>query len=147
MNPHTKISGKTTAFGVGVKHGMTLIEVIMAVVIIAIAFYTLIAVYATTSQRNVTVETINDKLYLAQEKIEEYLTLPIASIVSVNPTTIEAANFRDYKYRILVTMVATSDLTTVVASSPYKKVSVMVWGGQPTTVMGTVEVDTLAVGW
>ena len=129
------------------KQGMTLVEVVMAIVIIAIAFYSLIAVYATTSQRNVTIETINDKLYLAQEKIEQYMTRPITSIVTVNPTTIEAANFSDYKYQILVTTVATSDLTTTVASSPYKKVRVMVWGGQPTSVMGTVEVDTLAVGW
>lgn len=129
------------------KKGMTLVEVVMATVIIAIAFYSLIAVYATTAQRNVTVETINDKLYLAQEKIEQYLTRPIASIVTVNPTTIESAGFSDYKYQILVTMVATSDLATTVASSPYKKISVLVWGGQPTNVMGTVEVDTLAVGW
>ena len=129
------------------KQGMTLIEVIMAVVIMGIAFYALLAVYATVAQRNVNVETINEKLYLAQEKIEEYLALPPASVVSVNPTTFESADFKDYKYQIIVTTVATSDLTTTVGSSPYKKVRVLLWGGQPKNSVGTVEIDSLAVSY
>lgn len=129
------------------KKGMTLIEVIMAVVIVAIAFYALVAAYATTSQRNVNVETINEKLYLAQEKMEEYLALPFNSVVTVSPTAFASANFTDYKYQIAVTMVATSDLTTSVGSSPYKKVQVMVWGGQPINSVGTIELDSLAVSY
>jgi prepilin-type N-terminal cleavage/methylation domain-containing protein len=143
MNPHTKIARKTTVFGVGVKRGMTLVEVVMAMVIIAIAFYALVAAYATTSQRNINVETINEKLYLAQEKMEEYLTLPFASIVTTSPSPFASANFTNYNYRIVTTLVATSDLTTSVGSSPYKKVQVMVWGGQPSNSVGTVELDSL----
>ena len=128
------------------KKGMTLIEVIMAIVVIAIAFYTLIAVYATVSQRNGRAETINEKLYLAQEKIEEYLAKPFSSVVTVNPTTFESSGFRDYTYRIIVTAVATSDLNTVVGASPYKKVRVQLWGGQY-DALGTVELTSLAVNY
>lgn len=146
MNPYTKCYCPAKDFGVGMKKGMTLIEVIMTMVIVAIAFYALVAVYATLSRRNVSIETINEKLYLAQEKMEEYLALPFNSVVTVNTTTIESANFRDYKYQILVTTVATSDLSTVVASSPFKKVQVKVWGGQ-TEASSTIELDSLAVSY
>ena len=129
------------------KKGMNLIEVIMAVVIIAIGFYALVAAYATASQRNINVETLNEKLYLAQEKMEEYLTLPFSSIVTVSPTGFASVNFTDYKYKIAVTSVATSDLSTSVGSSPFKKIQVMVWGGQPMNSIGTVELDSLAVGY
>ena len=126
------------------RKGMTLVETIMAIVVIAIAFYTLIAVYATVSQRNGKIETIDEKLYLAQEKMEEYLALPFSSVVTVNPTTFESVNFRDYRYQIIVTTVATSDLSTAVGASPYKKVRVQLWGGQYDAT-GTVELTSLAV--
>jgi prepilin-type N-terminal cleavage/methylation domain-containing protein len=127
------------------KKGMTLIEVIMAMVIIGIAFYTLIALYITLAPRNVLVENINKKISLAQEKIEEYLSRPFSKVTSVSPATITTPSFGQYKYSIVVTYVATSDLnTSVTGPTPFKNVKVRVWGG-PLDTLGTVELTSLMV--
>jgi prepilin-type N-terminal cleavage/methylation domain-containing protein len=125
------------------RSGMTLIEVIMALAVIGIAFYTLIAIYITLAPRDIRIENINTKLYLAQEKTEEYLPRNFGQIVSVNPTTFESASFRNYNYQIAVTYVATSDVNTAVAGpTPFKNVKVRVWGG-PIDKTASVEITTL----
>jgi prepilin-type N-terminal cleavage/methylation domain-containing protein len=127
------------------RKGLTLIEIIMAMVIIGIAFYTLIAIYITLAPRNIRVENINKKVYLAQEKMEEYLTRPFALIQTVNPKVYETPSFGQYAYSIVVTYVATSDLNTPVGGpTPFKNVKVRVWGG-PLDSWGTVEITSLGV--
>lgn len=125
--------------------GMTLIEIIMAMVIIGLAFYSLIAVFITLAPRGTRVENLNKKLYLAQEKIEETLTRSFSQVQSVNPTAFTGAGFISYNYQILVTYVATSDVNTPVGGpTPFKNVKVRVWGG-PVDLSSTVEITSLAV--
>ncbi len=126
------------------KKGLTIIEVIMAMVIIGIAFYTLIAIYVTLAPRDVRVENINKKIYLAQEKAEEFLAKPFTEAATVGATAFPG-NFGEYSYRIFVTRVAT-DLATPSSTAPFRKVQVQVWGG-PVDTLGTVEITGLLASY
>ena len=53
------------------KQGFSLIEMVIAIVIIGIAFYALISVFITVAPRNVNVEDITKATHLAFEKMEE----------------------------------------------------------------------------
>lgn len=124
------------------KKGFTLIETVVGLVIIGIAFYVLISVFIAIAPRTARVETLNKKAYLAQEKIEEYLTRPFTAVSSVAASSF-AGNFSSYNYQIVVTYVATSDLNSAVGyATPFKNVRVRVWGG-PVDAAETVEVVTL----
>ena len=124
------------------KPGMTLVEVIIGLVIMGIAFYSLIAVFATLAPRTAVIENITKKTYLAQEKMEEYLANSFTNIISVDATSFQAP-FSNYKYKIIVTNVASTELNTPVAQSTnYKNVKVRVWGG-PVDLYSTIEVISL----
>lgn len=122
------------------RQGLTLIECAIGIVIISIAFYTLIAVFITLVPRSINVETIDKKVFLAQEKMEEYLARPYISVESVTASPF-SGDFATYNFQIIATTVATGDLITPVASN-LKKVQVRVWGG-PVDRLLTVEVVTL----
>jgi Tfp pilus assembly protein PilV len=125
---------------------MTLIETAIGMTIIAIAFYALIAVFITLAPRTARVENINKKIYLAHEKMEEYLTRPFTNITSVGASSF-TGSFSNYNYQIVVTYVATADLNTSVAGpTPFKNVRTRVWGG-PLDQSSTVEIVTLAVSY
>lgn len=129
------------------RQGMTLIEVIMAVVVIGLAFYSVIALYITLAPRTARVENINTKVYLAQEKIEETIARQFANISSSGPTSIESPGLGNYSYQIVVAYVATSDLNTAVGGpTPYKNVKTKVWGG-PLDQSSTVEIISLAASY
>ena len=121
--------------------GMSMIETVMAIVIIGIGFYTLISVFVTLAPRNFNVENINKKVYLAQGKMEEYLAKGYY-VTGVGATTFETASLKNYSYKVIVTTVATNNLDSQVASSPFKNVKVDVWGG-PVDAAGTVELVTV----
>ena len=121
--------------------GMSMIETVMAIVIIGIGFYTLISVFVTLAPRNFNVENINKKVYLAQGKMEEYLAKGWY-VTGVGATTFETASLKNYSYKVIVTTVATNNLDSQVASSPFKNVKVDVWGG-PVDAAGTVELVTV----
>ena len=121
--------------------GMSMIETVMAITIIGIGFYTLISVFVTLAPRNFNVENINKKVYLAQGKMEEYLAKGYY-VASVGATTFETASLKSYSYKVIVTTVATNNLDSQVASSPFKNVKVDVWGG-PIDSSGTVELVTV----
>jgi prepilin-type N-terminal cleavage/methylation domain-containing protein len=123
------------------RSGMSMIETVMAIVIIGIGFYTLISVFATLAPRNFNVENINKKVYLAQGKMEEYLAKGFY-VTGVGATTFETASLKNYSYKVIVTTVATNNLDSQVASSPFKNVKVDVWGG-PLDAAGTVELVTV----
>lgn len=124
------------------KKGLTLIETIIGLAIIGIAFYSLMAILINLAPKTAFVETLNKKSYLAQEKMEEYLTRPFSGVASVAAASL-AAPFSNYNYQIVVTYVATSDLRTAVAGpTPFKNVRVRVWGG-PVNALSTLEIETV----
>ncbi|MEO0094171.1 MAG: hypothetical protein ABIK67_07965 [candidate division WOR-3 bacterium] len=124
------------------KLGLTLVETIIGMAIVAVAFYFLIWVFINITPRTALVENLNKKVYLAQEKIEEYLARPFTQVTSVGASSF-TGNFSDYKYQIIVNYVATNELNTPVAGpTPFKNVKVRVWGGgiEPAS---TVEITSL----
>ncbi|MBI5078654.1 prepilin-type N-terminal cleavage/methylation domain-containing protein [Candidatus Saganbacteria bacterium] len=123
------------------KKGLSLVEVVIGLTVIGIAFYLLIAVFVAIVPRTVVIETFNKKNYLAQEKMEEYLTRDFTGIISVGAAAF-TGDFSNYNYQIVVTYVATNDLNAAVALSPYKNVKVRVWGG-PVDTAGTVEITSV----
>ncbi len=124
------------------RSGFTLIETIMGVVVIAISFYLLIAVLINLTPRTARVETITKKVYLAQEKMEEFLARGFAVAGNLGPSSFPG-NFSNYQYQVIVTYVATNELNTAVGGpTPFKNVKVRVWGG-PLDSFGTVEVVSL----
>jgi len=122
------------------RQGLTLIECAIGIIIISIAFYTLIAVYITLTPRSISVESIDKKVFLAQEKMEEYIARPYGSVESVSATPF-GGDFAAFNYQIIATTVATNDLGAA-APSNLKSVKVRVWGG-PVDRFLTVEVVTL----
>lgn len=122
--------------------GMTLIELIIGLTVIGIAFYLLISIFVNIVPRTALVETLNKKVYLAQEKMEEYLTRSFSSTESVAATSF-TGSFTNFKYQIVVTTVESTDLNAPVAGpTGFKNVKVRVWGG-PVDAAGTVEIVSL----
>ena len=128
------------------RRGLTLIETIVGVSVIAIAFYMLIAVLVNLAPRTARVETINKKIYLAQEKTEEYLARRFDQAVSLGPAAFPGS-FGNYQYQVVVSYVATSELNTPVGGpTDFKNIKVKVWGG-PVDAAGTVEVVSLITSY
>lgn len=125
---------------------MTLIETVIGLAIIGAAFYLLISVFIALTPRTSTVESINKKVYLAQEKIEEYLARDFANVVSVEAAGF-TGDFTDYSYQIVVNYVATNELNIPVAGpTNFKNVKVKVWGG-PVDSAATVEIVSLVASY
>lgn len=128
------------------RKGLTLVETIIGMTVIAVAFYLLIAVFVTLAPRTARVETLNKKVYLAHEKLEEYLTRDFGQTASVAATAL-TGSFANYNYQIVVTYVSTSDLnTTITGPSNFKNVRVQVWGGQPDAA-AVVEIVSLVTSY
>ncbi|MFA6432056.1 MAG: type II secretion system protein [Candidatus Margulisiibacteriota bacterium] len=124
------------------KPGFTLIETIMAIVIISILFYTLIAIFVTIIPRAQKLESIDKKIYLAQEKSEELLSRSFATIANVAATSF-SGDFSNYYFSVDWTYVASTELNTaVVGPTNFKRVKISVWGG-PENNSPTIEVITL----
>ena len=124
------------------KSGFTLIETVMAIVIISILFYTLIAIFITLVPRSVMLENIDKRTYLAQEKTEELLARSFATISNVG-TTPFSGDFSNYLFKIDVTYVASTELNTEVGGpTNFKRIKVSVWGGSENN-SSTLEVITL----
>ncbi len=123
------------------RQGLTLIETAIGITIISIAFYALIAVFINLLPRSSFVEELDKKTFLAQEKIEEYLARDWGAVSPVPPTPF-GGDFSSYRYQIVVTSVATSDLVAPAGyNTQFKKVRVEVWGGPVNA--GTVEITSL----
>jgi len=122
--------------------GLTLIETVIGMAIMAVAFSILMWVFTNVTPRTAAVESLNKKAYLAQEKIEEFLARPFTLVTSQAATSF-SGSFSDYQYQVVVNYVATSELNTPVAGpTPFKNVKVRVWGGKVDPAQ-TIEVVSL----
>ena len=119
--------------------GFSLIEMVIAIVIIGIAFYALISVFITVAPRNVNVEDITKATHLAFEKMEETTVKNFTGVATVSATSF-TGDFSQFQYQVVVDYVTSTEPDVVaVGATSYKRVKVRTWGG----LSGTVELVTL----
>lgn len=125
------------------RQGLTLVETVIGLTVVAIAFYLLAAVFINLAPRTATVETIDKKTFLASGKMEEYLARTFNQATTGETSGSFSGSFTNYQYRIIVTRVATGDLNTPVNyNTPFKNIKIRVWGG-PLDRASTVEIVTV----
>jgi prepilin-type N-terminal cleavage/methylation domain-containing protein len=119
--------------------GFSLIEMVIAIVIIGIAFYALISVFITVAPRNVNVEDITKATHLAFEKMEETTVKNFTGVATVSATSF-TGDFSQFQYQVVVDYVTSTEPNVVApGATSYKRVKVRTWGG----LSGTVELVTL----
>ena len=121
--------------------GFTLVELVMAVVIAAIAVYALISVFINTSGQNAKLEAVSVAVHLANGKLEQVSSKSYANISS-EPLTAFSGNFSNYRSLVVVSNVSSSEPNLSVGSTVtgYKKVTVYV---SSSLLQNSVEVSTL----
>lgn len=112
------------------RRGMTLIEIIMAMVIAAIIIYPMLNIFIGSLSKNPAVEAVDIGLNLAQSKIEEVSSRSFGNIANEGPTSF-GGNFTDYNYQVEVHYVSSAEPNTVVdpTVTSYKQVIVRVISG------------------
>ncbi|OGC09963.1 hypothetical protein A3J90_02800 [candidate division WOR-1 bacterium RIFOXYC2_FULL_37_10] len=117
----------------------TLVELVVAIVVISVSFLALIAVFTAVMPKSMGVESISKATYLANRITEETAAKKFSSISSVGQTNF-AIPFDKFKYEIVIDFVTTAE-PDVVSVNPtnFKRVKVHVWSN----LSPTVEVVTL----
>ncbi len=106
----------------GKKQGFTLVEIIMAMAVIAIIMYSVIAVFITSGARGVNVEVFTVAQSLAEGKLEENMAHSFSD-VSDEVETNFSGDLGDYSYEIVVNYVSPEALDLPVAFvTDYKKI-------------------------
>lgn len=121
------------------KKGYTLIEFVIAIIVISIAFYAIIAVFINAAPRSVNVEDMARAEYLASRVLEETVAKGFQNISCV-PAAAFPAPFQNFASETTVTFVTSTepDVASLYETN-YKKVRVKAWGG----LAPTIEVITL----
>ena len=104
--------------------GFTLIELAMAIVIIAIAIAPLSVILGNIISKTVLPEVLNVSNYLAEQELERISTLRFSQINSQAQTSY-AGNFSRYSYQITVTAVPAA-LANDPLMQQYKQVSITI---------------------
>jgi prepilin-type N-terminal cleavage/methylation domain-containing protein len=121
------------------RKGFTLIELTIAIVVVAIAFYAIISVFSSVAPRNVSAEDLSKATYLANRVLEERSAKSFSGITSEAATNF-ASPYANFIYQVTVTYASTAEPDNISASATIlKKLSVRCWGG----MSGTIEVITL----
>ncbi|KAF0134135.1 MAG: hypothetical protein FD145_891 [Candidatus Saganbacteria bacterium] len=122
------------------KGGFTLVELLIAVGIMGIAFYALISVFFSLAPRDINARSLTIGAHLLNEKIDEATVLPFNALASQGVAAFPAP-FDNYYNQVVVNYAATAepDNTTETITN-YKKVKVTVWGPE----LNSIEANTLA---
>jgi len=124
--------------------GLTLVETAIGITIISIAFYAIISIFINLVPRAMEAEKIHVKVFLAQERMEEYLVRSFSAITNEAPANF-GGDFSLYWNRIEVAYVNPDNLNfPITGTSEIKNVKVKVWGGTATAA-GTIELVTLVI--
>ena len=108
------------------KYGFTLIETIVAVTILAIVMYAVIAIFVNSGVRGANVEVFSVAQALAEGKLEEKMAKPFSSLSSESASFF-SGDLNAYSYQLTVNYVSREALDAVVGSpTDYKKVRVSV---------------------
>jgi len=116
----------------GQKRGFTLVEIIISIGIISIAFYTLISVFGDTTFKNVGSQQLLTAEFLAEQAMEEFTAEGKdwnTDLISREATGF-GGEFSDFYNRVNVVCVDLSDLNQPAAVQPtnYKRIEVIVTG-------------------
>ena len=123
------------------KKGVTLIELIISIVIMSIAFYSLINVFTTVAPGDINVRTLTIGTHLLNEKMEEVMLKSYTGIATQAATSFNSP-FNNYQYRVVVDYVSSSEPDVVSGTDKgCKRVKLQVWGAK----LNTLEAVTLAV--
>lgn len=114
--------------------GFTLVEAVLATVVLAASFLGLSYVISNTTLFNVNVDISTTAILLANERMEITKARAFADIDDVSATSF-GGNFATYSYQVEVDYVDPGDLNTpVVGPTSYKRIVVTVtcinWSGQ-----------------
>jgi len=123
------------------RSGFTLIELVIAITIIAVSFTTIINIFINTSNNHRQAYATTIATHLLHKKMEQTIYLPFNSItleVGTTTGTFEVP-FQNYYYKKTITFLA-SDFTTSAGTTYLKKVSIKVWN--PNNTMGSIEAVT-----
>lgn len=108
------------------KRGFTLVEVIIAIVVIGIFMYAGMDVLINSGKSSVTTDSIVVAQSLAEEKMEEIMSKPYA-LVSSEASTPFTGGFSSYVSSVNVDWVSDSDLDASTGSNTgYKRIRVSV---------------------
>lgn len=113
--------------------GFSLIDAVLAIVLVASAFVALAGVLSETSLKNANVDISTAAILLARGKMAQVKAMDFASVADVSNTSF-GGYFSNYSYAIDVEYVDEADLTTPAAgATDYKRVEVVVgcsgWAG------------------
>lgn len=106
--------------------GFTLIEAVLAVVLVASAFLSLSYLISNTTLFNINLDMSTTAIMLARGQMAEAMAKPYANVQEVAQTNF-GGDFSAYRYQIAVDYVNPGDLNTPVAGpTDYKRVVVTV---------------------
>jgi prepilin-type N-terminal cleavage/methylation domain-containing protein len=108
------------------RKGLTLIETIISIVIIAIVMYAGISIFITAGFRGVDVEVFTVAQSLAEGKLEEVIAENFDNINDISETSY-AGDLSSFSYEVVVDYVEGTALDAPVAySTDYKKIRVLI---------------------
>ena len=106
------------------RKGFTLIETVVAVTILAIVMYSVIAIFINSGVRGANVEVFSVAQALAEGKLEEKMAKTFASLSSES-SSFFSGDLNAYSYQVTVDYVSREALDTVVGyPTDYKKLRV-----------------------
>jgi Tfp pilus assembly protein PilV len=108
------------------RKGFTLIEAVLAVVLVATAFLSLSYLISNTTLFNINLDMSTTAIMLARGQMAETMAKPYANVQEVAQTSF-SGDFAFYRYQIAVDYVNPGDLDTpVTGPTEYKRVVVTV---------------------
>lgn len=106
--------------------GFSLVELVIAVVVIAIVMYAVIAIFITSGFRGVNVEVFTVAQSLAENKLEEAVAQDFDDITAEAETSF-GGELANYSYEITVDYVSGEALDTAVGfATDYKRIRVAI---------------------
>lgn len=110
------------------REGFTIIEAVLAIVLVASAFISLSYLISNTTLFNINLDMSTTSIMLAREKMAETMAKDFDDITEVAQTDF-GGDFSSYRYQIAVDYVNPGDLDTpVVGPTNYKRVVVTISG-------------------
>ncbi len=106
------------------QRGVTLVELIIAIVVLSIAVGVLFGVFANLLKMTVMPEVLDRSAELAEQQLERISALRFSQIVDEGPVNF-SGNFSDYTYQIIVSAVP-DDLADDPSMLDYKQVEIIV---------------------
>jgi prepilin-type N-terminal cleavage/methylation domain-containing protein len=125
---------------VKIKKGLTLFELIIAIIIISICALSLAVMYQEAMRGNSTIKPMTIATALAEEKAEQVLGLGYSGVSNSGPTYFPSP-FDEYSFQVIVHYVQASNLDTSVdpTQTSYKNVEIKVMQND----IGTISIKSL----